>query len=128
MTGIVTPAKTEIYLQSLPFWQAQITQAINQALQLNFDILPENSNQQRVNQILKAAEQSGTYQLNSSFKPVQNLGLMPLKAIAQVNKTYIIAEHESGLWLIEQHIAEERVLYEKLQDQWQLVNLEKPII
>ena len=53
---------------------------------------------------------------------------MPLKAIAQVNKTYIIAEHESGLWLIEQHIAQERVLYEKLQDQWQLVNLEKPII
>ena len=122
------PAKTEIYLQSLPFWQAQITQAINQALQLNLDILPENSHQQRVNQILKAAEQSGTYQLNSSFKPVQNLGLMPLKAIAQVNKTYIIAEHESGLWLIEQHIAQERVLYEKLQDQWQLVTLEKPII
>ncbi len=53
---------------------------------------------------------------------------MPLKAIAQVNKTYIIAEHESGLWLIEQHIAQERVLYEKLQDQWQLVTLEKPII
>ena len=123
------PAKTEIYLQSLPFWQAQITNAINQALRLNLDILPENSHQQRVNQILKVAEQSGTYQVDPSpSKPVQNLGLMPLKAIAQVNKTYIIAEHESGLWLIEQHIAQERVLYEKLQDQWQLVNLEKPII
>jgi DNA mismatch repair protein MutL len=123
------PAKTEIYLQSLPFWQAQITQAINQALHLNLDILPENSHQQRVNHLLKAAEAQGTYQVESTTtKPSPTLGLMPLKAIAQVNKTYIIAEHESGLWLIEQHIAQERVLYEKLQDQWQLVNLEKPII
>jgi len=123
------PAKTEIYLQSLPFWQAQITQAINQALHINLDILPENSHQQRVNHLLKAAEAQGTYQVDSvTMKPPPTLGLMPLKAIAQVNKTYIIAEHESGLWLIEQHIAQERVLYEKLQDQWQLVNLEKPII
>jgi DNA mismatch repair protein MutL len=123
------PAKTEIYLQSLPFWQAQITQAINQALHLNLDSLPENNHQQRVNHLLKAAEAQGTYQVDSvTTKPKQNLELMPLTAIAQVNKTYIIAEHESGLWLIEQHIAQERVLYEKLQDQWQLVNLEKPII
>ena len=123
------PAKTEIYLQSLPFWQAQITQAINQALHINLDILPENSHQQRVNHLLKAAEAQGTYQVDSvTMKPPPTLGLMPLKAIAQVNKTYIIAEHESGLWLIEQHIAQERVLYEKLQDKWQLVNLEKPII
>ncbi|MFM7441036.1 MAG: DNA mismatch repair endonuclease MutL [Snowella sp.] len=123
------PAKTEIYLQSLPFWQAQITQAINQALHLNLDILPENSHQQRVNHLLKAAEAQGTYQVDSvTTEPPPTLGLMRLKAIAQVNKTYIIAEHEAGLWLIEQHIAQERVLYEKLQDQWQLVNLEKPII
>ncbi len=53
---------------------------------------------------------------------------MPLQAIAQVHNTYIIAEHSEGLWLIEQHIAHERVLYEQLQDDWKLVNLETPII
>ena len=53
---------------------------------------------------------------------------MPLKAVAQVRNTYIVAEHSSGLWLIEQHIAHERILYEKLQEDWQLINLDTPII
>ncbi|NJN90672.1 MAG: DNA mismatch repair protein MutL, partial [Leptolyngbyaceae cyanobacterium SL_5_14] len=52
----------------------------------------------------------------------------PLKAIAQVHQMYILAEHPSGMWLIEQHIAHERVLYEQLCDRWQLVPLEPPVI
>jgi DNA mismatch repair protein MutL len=54
--------------------------------------------------------------------------LLELKAVAQVRNTYIVAEHPTGLWLVEQHIAHERVLYEKLQDDWQLVPLSTPII
>ena len=53
---------------------------------------------------------------------------MQLRVVGQVNQTYIVAEHSQGLWLIEQHIAHERILYEKLQDQWQLITLETPII
>ena len=41
---------------------------------------------------------------------------------------YIMAEHPSGMWLIEQHIAHERVLYEQLCDLWQVVPLDTPII
>jgi DNA mismatch repair protein MutL len=45
-----------------------------------------------------------------------------------VHNTYIIAEHSDGLWLVEQHIAHERVLYEQIAAAWQLLPLEPPLI
>jgi DNA mismatch repair protein MutL len=51
-----------------------------------------------------------------------------LKAVAQINKTYIVAEHPGGMWLVEQHIAHERILYEQLCEHWQLVKCEPAII
>jgi DNA mismatch repair protein MutL len=54
--------------------------------------------------------------------------LFPLEAIAQVHNTYILAQHPQGLYLIEQHVAHERILYEQLRDRWHLVPLEPPAI
>lgn len=54
--------------------------------------------------------------------------LMPIRAIAQVHQMYILAEHPDGMWLIEQHIAHERILYEQLCDRWQLLAVESPVI
>jgi DNA mismatch repair protein MutL len=51
-----------------------------------------------------------------------------LRAIAQVHDRYILAEQPDGLCLIEQHIAHERVLYERLQDRWHLVPLTTPVV
>lgn len=42
-----------------------------------------------------------------------------LRVIGQVQQTYIVAEGPEGLYLIDQHAAHERVLYEKLMAQWQ---------
>ncbi|NJN31262.1 MAG: DNA mismatch repair endonuclease MutL [Synechococcales cyanobacterium RM1_1_8] len=54
--------------------------------------------------------------------------LSSLRAVAQLHNTYIVAEHDAGIWLVEQHIAHERVLYEQIFDRWHCVPLEPPLV
>ena len=129
------PAKTEIYLNEIIYWQEQITQAINQALSISSNNLKEAVHTTRVSKLLKAAEAKGSYNFNSqnpNENPKTPNSSLPtpnsLKAVAQVSNTYIVVEHSGGMWLVEQHIAHERVLYEQLCDDWQLVPVEPPII
>jgi DNA mismatch repair protein MutL len=134
------PAKTEIYLHSLSYWQDQIAEAIEKAWRMSPANLPITIQNQRVSQLIKASEPKAKYQLDfppnleeeqantKALRSNPQIGLMELRAVAQVNKTYIVAEHPDGLWLVEQHIAHERVLYEQLQDEWKLVGLETPMV
>ena len=122
------PAKTEIYLNEIIYWQEQITQAINQALSISSTNLKEAVHTTRVSKLLKAAEAKGGYNFNSQNSNENPKNPSSLKAVAQVSNTYIVAEHSGGMWLVEQHIAHERVLYEQLCDDWQLVPVEPPII
>jgi DNA mismatch repair protein MutL len=132
------PAKAEMYLHSLAYWQEQVTQAIEQALRISPTTLPEATQSERVAKLLKVAEEKGAYNANRSVQPARHddkntkkaaeIGLIELRAIAQVHNMYILAEHPTGMWLIEQHIAHERVLYEQLCDRWQIVSLEPPTV
>jgi DNA mismatch repair protein MutL len=135
------PAKAEIYLRDLEQWQTQIKQAIEQALQSSLTQLPEATHAARLGQVLKTAEANGVYRTSRSVQPSpdstefassesleQSTPLLPLKAVAQVHNMYILAEHPSGMWLIEQHIAHERILYEQLCERWQIVPLELPLV
>lgn len=131
------PAKVEIYLHDPSFWQAQVGAAIDRALHLNDEILSVVPIPDRVGQLLKASEQKSAYSVGISARQNDHdgeeatgnkIGLMELRAIAQVHNTYIVAEHSSGMWLVEQHIAHERVLYEQLCADWLLKSLEKPVI
>jgi DNA mismatch repair protein MutL len=128
------PAKGQIYLHSLPFWQEQVSGAIRQALRINPANLPATIHNQRIGKLLKASEQKAKYQIEPQEKEAPNpksnnaISLIELRAVAQVNKTYIVAEHSTGVWLVEQHIAHERVLYEQLQDEWKIVPLDTPMI
>lgn len=122
------PAKTEIYLNELTYWQEQISKAIEQALRIDSVNIKEAVHTTRVSKLIKAAEEKGGYHVNRPNSEEENKPLNCLKAVAQVSNTYIVVEHQNGMWLVEQHIAHERVLYEQLCDNWQLVPVEPAII
>lgn len=131
------PAKAELYLRDLDYWQTQLKQAIDQTLQKSVMPQIDTAHAARLSQVVKAAEEKGVYRTSRSIDPQSEITstsedadcpILPLKALTQVHAMYILAEHPSGMWLIEQHIAHERVLYEQLQNRWQIVPLATPLI
>lgn len=56
--------------------------------------------------------------------PLPAPGLPALRVMGQLATTYIIAEGPEGLYLIDQHAAHERILYEKILSQWERQELE----
>ncbi|MCY7323726.1 MAG: DNA mismatch repair endonuclease MutL [Phormidesmis sp. CAN_BIN36] len=124
------PAKAEIYLHHLSHWQLHIVEAIEQTLRLKPESLSEGLYSERVGTLLKTAESEGGYTVDREIQPVQpqSASLSSVRAIAQVHNRYILAEHPAGMWLVEQHIAHERVLYEQVCDRWQLASLEPAIV
>ncbi|MBE9063777.1 DNA mismatch repair endonuclease MutL [cf. Phormidesmis sp. LEGE 11477] len=151
------PAKSEIYVQGLEQICAQVTHALEKLLKIDdlsegaqihrASVLikaAEAEGEYAVSRQIQAemlakesdAKESDAEQaLVHGHVPPQSLsdtlpGSLPgdLTAIAQVKDTYILAEHAGGVCLIEQHIAHERVLFEQLQQRWQMVPLASPIV
>jgi DNA mismatch repair protein MutL len=120
------PAKAEAYIQNLGDIQAQIKDGITEVLKA-----PESNAQtsygSAANDLLRAAERKTSYLIPTKRENF-NQPNSSLKAIAQVLDTYILAEHSGGLWLVEQHVAHERVIFERIETQWQIVPIEQPIL
>lgn len=131
-----TATKSHVYLHHGEQWCEVLTQRIQYLL--GNVTLPDTA--PRLRQLIKSAEQQGHYvtqplvnlsaKLPQSEPDAEDTSTLPigtLRAIAQLHNTYIVAEHPSGMWLVEQHIAHERVLYEQISQHWQIIPLEKPI-
>ena len=145
-----TPDKHKLYLQPIDHWQGQVQAALQQALSLRGAIdepvtstyaigrtarliqVAEGRSSYRVRTAAdRAADQSGESEQTDDPQALGQADVAiggELRAIAQVHHTYIVAEHSGGLWLVEQHIAHERVLFEYLRDRWQIVPLASPIV
>ncbi|WOD40733.1 DNA mismatch repair endonuclease MutL [Nodosilinea sp. E11] len=123
------PDKSTLYLHQLDQWAALCQSHVETLLSQNPAARLDQPQQQRVTQLLKTAEPSGAYGLAtlSDGLPYRDRP-STLRAIAQVHDRYILAEQPDGLCLIEQHIAHERVLYERLQARWRLVPLVTPVV
>ncbi|MBD1824178.1 DNA mismatch repair endonuclease MutL [Cyanobacteria bacterium FACHB-DQ100] len=121
------PAKAEVYLHNLDDWKERVKGAIAQALRINPETVPDSLYTSQVSQLIKAAESDAGYHVSREI-PAEPSTLFPLKALTQVHNRYILAEHPSGMWLIEQHIAHERILFEEISDRWQLIPLEPAIV
>ena len=47
-------------------------------------------------------------------QPADTLALSTLKPLGQLRDSFILATNEEGLWIIDQHVAHERILFEKV--------------
>lgn len=115
------PAKTDLYLQDLEGYCDRLRQAIQSALA---DYEPSTYEKSR--QFLLNRQPASTGLKESPGDYSQGLGTA--RVLGQLQNTYVLVETSQGLWLVEQHVAHERVQYEQLQKAWELVMLPEPLL
>lgn len=72
----------------------------------------------------QASSQNSELVVSPSYSPTSQLTSIPLlRLIGQVGAAYLVAEGPDGLYLIDQHAAHERVLFEKLMVQHTTKNI-----
>lgn len=87
-------------------WPAANGNGVNGTVQGSGSTLPDGENE------------AATHGENEAMPPTYQDVLPVLRVIGQSQDTYIIAEGPDGLYLIDQHAAHERVLYERVTKQF----------
>lgn len=112
----VHPAKAQVRFRCEQDVFAETKNTIKQALSkapIATKRMPSSGTswQQQSSQMVKEKEPSFT-------APLPVLGLPILRPIGQLANTYIAAEGDEGFYVIDQHAAHERILYERILAQW----------
>ena len=96
-------------LNSLNLWGKQTTETIPTQFDQNFEVVPDGSASNAALPLNSEAE------ARQEVLPGSHLPL--LRLVGQVASTYLIAEGPDGLYLIDQHAAHERVLFDQMMAQ-----------
>jgi DNA mismatch repair protein MutL len=92
----LTGAPAQPLPQRLPFGAGQT---------LEFDAAPR--------QFAERFRDAAVQQLAAPAGPASRESLAELKPLGQVNASFIVAVNAEGLWIVDQHVAHERVLFEQ---------------
>ncbi len=85
-----------------------------------FDFGPEPIRVQQNTAPMRLAvpDTHGAFPVDSSEEPSQSMhSLMDLRPLGQIHDSFIVAAGRDGLWIVDQHVAHERILFEKVLKQ-----------
>ncbi len=138
----VHPAKQEIKIDQEQEVKQSVTKAILQTLKQHSLIkevtfTPQTTQQQIAKNVTLqravAPQQLQTTQVQTAFDNAQqatkpgyvHLEKLPgMRLLAQIHKTFFLAEYEQGLLIIDQHVVQERINYEKFMQELCTDNLQ----
>jgi DNA mismatch repair protein MutL len=110
-------AYTPVASVSPQLWGSRNVPAERREVGIDWTIAHEESDQESATSD-QSPITSNQSPITNYQSPITNIGGVPLlRLIGQIGSTYIVAEGPDGLYLIDQHAAHERVLFEKLMVQ-----------
>ena len=64
---------------------------------------------------LKVPDTHGDFPVTASYEPAGSMEVLTeLRPLGQLHESFIIAAARDGLWIVDQHVAHERILFEKV--------------
>ena len=101
---------------ALPVLELRLQGHPGPAPRFDFEALPELASEPAQALKLRVPESHGAFGLDIS--PSHSLSnLKDLRPLGQIHESFIIAAGRDGLWIIDQHVAHERILFEKVLKQ-----------
>jgi DNA mismatch repair protein MutL len=87
--------------------------------------VPANGDHRRPSSCSSAAEAPAEGEESETGASPSLHGLASLRPLGQLRESFILAVNQEGLWIIDQHVAHERVLFERVLQQRQAKQVER---